>query len=83
LAQLYGPFSEYKSFKEIITIEYERWYSTESSQKKKLEQLLSKNKGKLSLDNWIMVMQSWGIPADAIAEICKVSVPDNLYAVIA
>ena len=28
-------------------------------------------------------MQSWGIPADAIAQICKVPVPDNLYAVIA
>ena len=28
-------------------------------------------------------MQSWGIPADAIAQVCKVPVPDNLYAVIA
>jgi alanyl-tRNA synthetase len=67
LAQLYGPFAEYKSFRDIITIEYERWSSTEGGQKKKLEQLVSKNKGKLSLDQWIMVIQSWGIPADAIS----------------
>jgi hypothetical protein len=30
-----------------------------------------------------MVMQSWGIPADAIAQICNTPVPDNLYAEIA
>lgn len=53
------------------------------SQKKKLEQLLVKHKGVLSLDNWIMAIQSWGIPADAIAQICNAPVPDNLYNVIA
>lgn len=83
LAQIYGPFAEYKSFKDIIAIEYERWHSTEGGHKKKLEQLISKNKGKLSIDNWIMAMQSWGIPADAISQVCKVPVPDNLYAEIA
>jgi hypothetical protein len=30
-----------------------------------------------------MAIQSWGIPADAIAQICNISVPDNLYAEIA
>lgn len=30
-----------------------------------------------------MAMQSWGIPADAISQICKIPVPDNLYAEIA
>lgn len=61
-------------------MEYERWSNTESGHKKKLEQLLSKSKGKLTLDQWIMAMESWGIPADAIAEISKCSPPDNLYA---
>lgn len=28
-------------------------------------------------------MQSWGIPADVIAQVCKEPVPDNLYAQIA
>jgi alanyl-tRNA synthetase len=83
LSELYGKFAEYKSFRDIIKIEFERWASTESAQKKKLEQLITKNKGKLSLDNWIMVMQSWGIPADVIAQVCKEPVPDNLYAEIA
>ena len=30
-----------------------------------------------------MAIQSWGIPADAISQICKLPVPDNLYAEIA
>lgn len=83
LSALYGKFSEYKSFEDIIKIEYERWASTETAQKKKLEQLIAKNKGKLSLDNWIMAMQSWGIPADLISQVSKEAVPDNLYATIA
>lgn len=83
LEKIFGPFAEYKSFGDIIRIEYERWSSTESGHKKKLEQLLSKAKGKLTLDQWIMAMESWGIPADAIAEISKCSPPDNLYAEIA
>ncbi len=37
----------------------------------------------MTLDQWIMAMESWGIPADAIAEICKCPPPDNLYAEIA
>jgi alanyl-tRNA synthetase len=83
LAELYGHFAEYKSFADIIKIEHERWASTETAQKKKLEQLITKNKGVLSLDNWIMAMQSWGIPADLIAQVSKTAVPDNLYATIA
>jgi alanyl-tRNA synthetase len=76
---LYGPFGEYKSFGEIIKIEYERWSSTEDGQKKKIEQLVSKKKGKLTLDDWITGMQAWGIPADVIAEVAKTEVPGNLY----
>lgn len=83
LAELYGPFAEYKSFSEIISNEYDRWTNTEGAQKKKLEQLLAKNKGKLPIDQWIMAIQSWGIPADAIATISKLPIPDNLYYEIA
>ena len=36
LAELYGPFGEYKSFADIIAIEYDRWANTEVAQKKKL-----------------------------------------------
>jgi len=30
-----------------------------------------------------MSIQSWGIPADVISQVCKQAVPDNLYAEIA
>jgi alanyl-tRNA synthetase len=79
LAELYGKFEEYKSFNDIIKIEYQRWLSTDTEQQKKLVKLVEKNKGKLSIDDWILVMQSWGIPADAISEITKIPIPGNLY----
>lgn len=79
LELLYGPFPEYKSFGDIIKIEHERWSSTEDGQKKKIEQLVNKKKGKLTLDDWIMAMQTWGIPADVIAQVCQTQVPGNLY----
>lgn len=30
-----------------------------------------------------MAIQSWGIPADAISQICKLPIPDTLYYEIA
>ena len=83
LEELYGKFDEYKSFNDIIKIEYQRWLSTDVEQQKKLIKLVEKNKGKLSIDDWILVMQSWGIPADAVSEITKLPIPGNLYYEIA
>lgn len=40
---------------------------------------MTKKKGKLTLDDWIMAMQTWGIPADVIAQVCQSEVPGNLY----
>ena len=37
----------------------------------------------MTIDQWIMAIQSWGIPADAISQICKLPVPDTLYYEIA
>lgn len=78
LELIYGKFSEYKSFKEIIQVEYDRWLSTDSSQGSKLEKLLKKNPT-LTIDDWITAMSTWGIPADVIAQISKQPVPGNLY----
>lgn len=47
-------------------MEYDRWILTDSAQKTKLDKLLKKSKN-LSIDDWIVAMTSWGIPADAIA----------------
>ena len=82
LEGIYGPFSEFKSFQNIIEIEYERWLTTYSSQKEKLEKLLKKRKN-LSLDDWITAMTAWGIPADIIAQVTNQPVPGNLYYEIA
>jgi len=82
LSELYGKFEDYKSFTAIITAEYNRWESTDKDQQKKLMNLFNKNK-KLSIDDWIIAMQSWGIPADAISQITKLPIPGNLYYEIA
>jgi len=60
-------------------MEYVRWQTTDKDQEEKLNKLVKKKKGKLELDDWIIAMQSWGIPADKIAEICKMPQPGNLY----
>lgn len=35
------------------------------------------------MDDWIVAMQSWGIPADSIAQISGLPVPLDLYYEIA
>ena len=82
LEPLYGKFRPYPSFSEIIKIEYEKWQNTESEQRTKLEKLLKK-KNQLDIDDWIIAMTSWGIPADAIAQISGTEAPKNLYHEIA
>lgn len=37
---IYGDFSEYKSFNDIIKVEFDRWRETDEAQKKNLEKLL-------------------------------------------
>ena len=82
LQEIYGEFKEYKSFRSIIEVEYDRWLKTDQEQKVKLEKLIKK-KGTLSIDDWIVAMTSWGIPADTIAQISKQEMPGNIYYEIA
>lgn len=82
LEPLYGKFKPYPSFNNIIAIELDKWKNTESEQKVKLDKLLKK-KSELTIDDWIIAMTSWGIPADAIAQISKNEIPPNLYHEIA
>lgn len=83
LEGVFGKFPEYKSFDEIILVEHERWLNTDDAQAKNLQALLKKKKNKLTIDDWIVAMTSWGIPADKIAEISKTPIPGNLYYEIA
>lgn len=80
---IFGQFKEYKSFNEIIEVEYDRWHNTDDTMKKNLQKLLKKRGGKLSLDDWDLCMSSYGIPADTIAEISGLEIPSNLYLYIA
>jgi len=83
LEGIFGKFPEYKSFAQIIQVEYERWRTSDDESVKKLEKLIKQRKGKLSLDDWIQSMQSHGIPADKIAEVSKTAIPGGLYYEIA
>lgn len=79
LEGIYGKFPEYKSFAEIIQVEYDRWRNSDDESVKKLEKIIKQRKGKLTIDDWIVCMQSHGIPADKISEIVKAPIPGNLY----
>jgi alanyl-tRNA synthetase len=83
LEGIYGEFPEYKSFAEIINVEYDRWRLSDDESVKKLEKIIKTKKGKLTIDDWIMAMQSYGIPADKIGEIVGAPIPPNLYYEIA
>ena len=83
LEGIYGTFPEYKSFRGIIEVEYQRWLNTDQEQSEKLKKLLKKNKNKLSIDDWILAMTSWGIPVDTISKVSGTPAPGNLYYEIA
>ena len=83
LATIYGPFEAYKSFEPIIRLEYERWLTTDKEQKEKVDKLLKKKKGRLELDDWILAVQSYGMPAETVSSIAGLPVPGNLHYTIA
>ncbi len=79
LEGLYGEFPPYSSFAEIVAREYKLYKSHDEEQRKKLDLLLKKQKGPLSLDEWIRCVTSLGIPADLIAQVTGQEVPLNLW----
>ncbi len=81
LQDIFGEFKKHPNIIEIIALEFEKWKSTDKEQKEKLDKLMKK-KGELSIDDWILAMQSWGIPADRISELTKLPIPGNLYYII-
>lgn len=83
LATVYGPFPPYKSFESIIRLEYERWQNTDDAQKQKLVKLLQKRGNKLTLEDWILCVTSWGIGADVVEKISGDKAPGTLYYEIA
>jgi Ser-tRNA(Ala) deacylase AlaX len=53
LMTIFGKFPEYKSFEEIIRVEYDRWRLSDDESVKKLDGIIKKRKGKLTIDDWI------------------------------
>lgn len=56
LEGIYGVFPEYKSFDEIIQVEYDRWKNSDEESVKKLDKIIKQRKGKLTIDDWIVCM---------------------------
>ena len=56
LEGIYGKFKEYKSFAQIMQVEYDRWLRCDDESVKKLTAILKKTKGKLTLNDWIVCM---------------------------
>eukprot|EP00753_Platysulcus_tardus_P010643 PLAT2927.1.p2 GENE.PLAT2927.1~~PLAT2927.1.p2 ORF type:complete len:1002 (+),score=576.26 PLAT2927.1:76-3006(+) len=83
LAEIYGPFAEYKSFRPIIEIEYERWCNTDALARDKLKRVMKKSGGTLTLADWILCVRSFGLPVDRIAEVSGQKPPETLYYEIA
>jgi len=85
LSKIYGKQTDLvknETFEKIIEMEYKKWINTDETQKKQFTKLLSKRKGNLKLEDWILAVSTWGIPADKISEISKNEIPQNLYQTI-
>ncbi|KAH3764451.1 alanine--tRNA ligase [Pelomyxa schiedti] len=78
LAALYGPFPEYKSFGDIIEVEYNRWKNTDAKAHQQLAAYLKKRKT-ITVEDWICCIRNFGASPDKIAEYLKTPPPDNLY----
>lgn len=78
-----GHFKQYDSLRKILEVEIQKWENTDKKQKEDLKKLLDKKKGELTIDDWILAMQSWGMPADKISEFSGKQIPGNLYYEIA
>jgi len=84
LALLYGPAPEYKSFNEIIEVEYQRWLTTDEKVKSTLNAYVKKKKGKpLTVKDWLEITKSFGISADSISSMLNLPIPDNYFSLLA
>ncbi|KAL0229811.1 hypothetical protein PCE1_003375 [Barthelona sp. PCE] len=83
LEPLYGKFADFSSLEGIIRSEFDKYENSTVEVTKKLKQLMKKKKDGLSLNDWIILVSSHGLPADKIAEVLGEPIPGNLYYEIA
>ena len=79
LAGICGSFDDNNSLDKIIETEYDRWLTSDEQQKKQITKLIKKTKSKLSIEDWILAVSSWGVSADRISELSGQMIPSNLY----
>lgn len=87
LAEVYGETNnteKYTSFGEIISVEFERWKTTDEKSAKLLEQYQKKKKGAaFKVEDWINCHKSFGISPDKLSELMKCDLPDNFFSQLA
>jgi alanyl-tRNA synthetase len=79
LSKIYGPFKPYLSFRTVMELEFQRWQTTDEKALSKINALVKKRKGLLSLEDWMEGVTTHGIPADAIARLTNTPIPGNLW----
>lgn len=77
-----GHFKDNESIKNVFALEIEKYEKTDKAQLEKLKKHLEKKKT-MTTEDWILAIQSWGIPAEKISETTKFPIPDDLYIKIA
>lgn len=78
-----GSFPPFKPLRAVLELEYTRWTTTDKDSRDKVEKLLKKGKGKLSIEDWVTIVTTFGLNADQVSELTGIPVPDNLYSRVA
>ncbi|OHS94213.1 alanyl-tRNA synthetase family protein [Tritrichomonas foetus] len=79
---LHGFIKEFKNFKcleTVIELEYQRWEGGKADANRKLQAILKKNGNKLTIDDWILAIGTYGLDPGEIHEISGIPVPDDLW----
>lgn len=79
LCDIYGNIERYSSLNKILEREYYLYCNHDEEQSKRQQLQLKKNKGILTLDDWIQCVTSYGIPEDYITKKSGIKPPGNLW----
>ena len=72
-------FKNVRCLETVIELEYQRWETGKVDAIKKLNALLKKKKNQLSIDDWILAIESYGLSSEEIHDISHIEIPDNLW----
>lgn len=72
-------FKNVKCLETVIPLEYKRWENGKQASIRNLQKLLKQSKNKLSIDDWICCIESFGLDPTEIHEISGNPIPDDLW----